>query len=168
MRAFCALAALLIAALATPAIAPAAAPATEEYELNLPSANGEGEGGSGDDQGGAIAPPTSTPPTAPGTETVPVTPETIDEGAGNGKRERTAAEQAEGGPFASPAPDRPKERFTTSGSGDGGFPALLLLLGAIAGTSIGVAVWRLRREGGRPGSGGGSTPADATSGTQST
>jgi hypothetical protein len=167
MRAFCALAALLIAALATPAIASASAPATQEYDLDLPKAEGDdnGGGGSQEDDAAAIAPPTSSPPTAPAPETVaPVTPEAIEEtGAGQPSDEKGS--KPEGGAFE-PAPDRPKRHLTSSGSGDGGFPALLLLLGAIAGISVGFAFWRLRRMTGGPGAPGSSAPADVTSGTQ--
>ena len=163
MRAFCAVAALLIAALATPAMSSAAAPATEEYDLDLPEAEGDGKGGgsSDEDEAAAIAPPTSTPPTASAPETVaPVTPEAIDEaGAGKDSDEKGSA-KPEGGAAGSSA-ERPKQHLTTSGSGDGGFPALLLLLGAIAGISVGFAFWRLRRVADAPGA----PPADVTSGT---
>jgi hypothetical protein len=168
MRAFCALAALLVAALAAPAIA-LAAPATQEYDLALPEADGDSETEATEDETAAVAPPTSTPPTAPGPETVaPVAPAAEDGGAG-GKpepRDRSRPRRSAGDTlFASPAPQRPIENLNTSGSGGGGFPALLVLLGAIAGTCAGFAIWRLRRTGTRPP---GSAGTDISGGTQST
>lgn len=164
-RAFCMLAPLLIAALAAPAASLADAPATEEYELDLPAAEGDSNGNSNDEEGAAVAPPTSTPPTAPQAETVaPTTPEAPAE------RDREGGEGASDGPsnglFDSPAPNRQIRNLPAADSGDGGFPALLLLLGVIAGTSIGFAIWRLRRDG-RPGKSGGSAGTDVSAGTQS-
>ncbi|MGH2952117.1 MAG: hypothetical protein ACRDKX_08740, partial [Solirubrobacterales bacterium] len=67
---------------------------------------------------------------------------------GDGGSDAGAGAQPSGGLFDSPAPDQPIENLKTSGSGDGGFPMLLLLLGAIAGTCAGFAIWRMRRESG--------------------
>jgi hypothetical protein len=163
MRAFWALAALLLVALAVPASVVADAPATEEYELDLPAADGEGEAGSDEDDEAAVAPPTSTPPTVPQTESVaPAAPESGEQGGG-------PADEARGEPsnglFESPAPNRPAQNLPAADSGDGGFPALLLLLGAIAGVSAGFAVWRMRREGGSDAHGAAAT--DVSTGTQS-
>jgi hypothetical protein len=163
MRAFCALAALLAAALAAPAIS-LGAPATQEYDLALPEADGDTE--AGEEETGAVAPPTSSPPTAPAPEEVaPVAPAAGGGGKpepGDRSRPRRPADDTV---FSSPAPQRPIEDLNASGSGGGGFPALLVLLGSIAATCAGFAIWRLRRTGARPP---GSAGTDISGGTQST
>ena len=126
----CALAALT-AALAIPAAA-GAAPATEEYELALPQA----DGGSDDESAAAVA-PAGGPPTAPAPEAVVQAPIAAERGS---SKKGAGTDE-----FGAAANDRSIPDLSSTGSGEGGVPALLILLAVIAATSAAFAVWRLRR-----------------------
>jgi cobalamin biosynthesis Mg chelatase CobN len=149
---FCALAALAITAVA-PAVA-GASPAEDEYDLNLPEADGQSNDPTQQSAGDSSAPtgPTEASPSA--------SRETDDEqgsaaaagsggnddgqgggGTGGGDKATETGEQ----PFASSADEQTVSDLAADRSDGAGVSMPLILLAVAAAACAGIAFWRLRR-----------------------
>jgi hypothetical protein len=173
----CTLAVLASTALCVPAVAAAQA-ADDEYNLTLPSADGEGDdpaqsaqiaprgdAGSTADPSGTVAPATADG--SPSTDAATQSGAGSDPGHDGARDGDQGGSRAEGGTAKSsvqPTVQTPGASLAADTSDGGGAPVLLFVLAATAAVCTGIAIWRLRerdRDGDGPGNLGPGAPGAA-------
>jgi cobalamin biosynthesis Mg chelatase CobN len=171
---FAALAALAIAA-AGPAVA-GASPAEDEYDLNLPEADGQSNDSTQQNAGGSsAATPQGASPASDASQSDDEQGSATAGGAGGNGNDRggggdKAATGSREQPFASSAGEQAVPDLAADRSDGGGISVPLILLAIAAAACAGIAFWRLRRskddsddQSHEPGA----RPGDVARGTQS-
>jgi cobalamin biosynthesis Mg chelatase CobN len=150
---FCALAALAIAA-AAPAAA-GASPSEDEYDLNLPEADGQSNGPNQQSAGDSSAPTAPTEPSPSASQDGDDAQGAAAGGGSGGKGDGQGGGATGGGdkspsepreqPFASSADEQAVPDLAADRSDGGGVSMPLILLAVAAAACAGIAFWRLRR-----------------------